>query len=181
MRHGTTVWNEKGITQGRTNNRLSSQGKLLTEEVAKKHKDIKFDLIITSPLMRTVQTANIMNRYHNVKVIKDQRLIEIDQGIFSGKGKNDLTEQELELKFSRAKSCGMESYEECFERIKDFVEDIKQKYEHKTILVITHNVNASFITDVLEKVDVDFENANHLRNFKNAQVKLYNVKNENIK
>ena len=26
MRHGTTVWNEKGITQGRTNNRLSKSG-----------------------------------------------------------------------------------------------------------------------------------------------------------
>jgi hypothetical protein len=41
MRHGTTVWNEKGITQGHTNNRLSKKGKILTEEVALKYKNIK--------------------------------------------------------------------------------------------------------------------------------------------
>ena len=26
MRHGTTTWNEKGITQGRSNNKLSKKG-----------------------------------------------------------------------------------------------------------------------------------------------------------
>ena len=92
MRHGTTVWNEKGITQGRSNNRLSKNGIELTELVSKKFKDIKFDVIISSPLMRTIQTANIMNKYHNVKVFKDDELLEIDQGIFTGHYKNSLTE-----------------------------------------------------------------------------------------
>ena len=59
MRHGTTVWNEKRITQGRTNNRLSKNGKALTEEVALKHKDVKFDAIYSSPLMRTMQTTTL--------------------------------------------------------------------------------------------------------------------------
>ena len=173
MRHGTTVWNEKGITQGRTNNRLSKAGKLLTEEVANKYKNAKFDVIISSPLMRTVQTANIMNKFHNVTIIKDDRLIEIDQGIFSGRGKNSLTQEEEKLKSARSSSCGMESYQECYKRVEEFITDIKQKYSKETILLITHNVNASFITDILENVEVDFENAQHLRNYKNAQVKKY--------
>ena len=97
MRHGTTVWNEKGITQGHTNNRLSKKGKILTEEVALKYKNINFDIIFCSPLMRTVQTANIMNKYHNSKIVKDSRLIEIDQGIFTGRSKYDLTEEEKRL------------------------------------------------------------------------------------
>jgi probable phosphoglycerate mutase len=126
MRHGTTVWNERGITQGRTNNRLSKQGKLLTEEVARKYKDINFDVIFASPLMRTMQTANIINKYHGAKIIKDERLIEIDQGIFSGKGKNEITEEEKKLKFARAKECGMESYQSVYERIANFVQELKQ-------------------------------------------------------
>lgn len=32
MRHGTTIWNENGITQGHTNNRLSQKGKSLTKK-----------------------------------------------------------------------------------------------------------------------------------------------------
>ena len=99
MRHGTTVWNEKGITQGRSRNRLSEKGKTLVLDAALNFKDVSFDIIFTSPLMRTVQTANIMNRYHSAKIIKDNRLIEIDQGIFTGKSKVNLSEEEKQLKF----------------------------------------------------------------------------------
>ena len=66
MRHGTTIWNEKGITQGRTNNHLSSSGVELTKKTSKEYQNTKFDVIICSPLFRTVQTVNLMNKYHNV-------------------------------------------------------------------------------------------------------------------
>ena len=82
MRHGKTVWNEKCITQGRTQNRLSKQGKIDAEKQAVNFKNEKIDLIFASPLMRTMQTANIMNKYHGVKILKDNRIIEFDQGIF---------------------------------------------------------------------------------------------------
>ena len=78
MRHGTTVWNEKNITQGRSQNRLSVSGKQLVEKVAKQNSALKIDVIFSSPLMRTMQTANIMNKYHNVPILKDERLTEID-------------------------------------------------------------------------------------------------------
>ena len=87
MRHGKTNWNENGTIQGRSNNRLSNNGKAVVEEVALKQKDTKFDIIFCSPLMRTMQTANIMNQYHNVKILKDERLIEIEQGIFTRRKK----------------------------------------------------------------------------------------------
>lgn len=173
MRHGTTIWNEKGITQGRTNNRLSKQGKLLTENVAEKLKDIKLDVIVSSPLMRTIQTANIINKYHNVKVIKDINLIEIDQGIFSGRKKSSLSEKEQLLRNTRSKQAGMETYEECFDRIKFFVENIKQKYNYKNILVVTHNCCATFIEDVINNKEINFNNNIFLRNFKNAEVKKF--------
>ena len=175
MRHGTTVWNEKRITQGRTNNRLSKNGKALTEEVALKHKDVKFDVIYSSPLMRTMQTTNIINKYHKAKVIREKRLIEIDQGIFSGKGKNEITEEERKLKNSRAKECGMESYQSVYERIKDFICELKKNKTHETILIVTHNVCASFIADILNNIEVDFENDSHLRNFANAEVKCFEI------
>ena len=175
MRHGTTVWNEKGITQGHTNNRLSKKGKILTEEVALKYKNINFDIIFCSPLMRTVQTANIMNKYHNSKIVKDSRLIEIDQGIFTGRSKYDLTEEEKRLKTARAKECGMESYQSAFSRTENFIRDLSKNKQYKNVLIITHNVNASFIADIFNKIKVDFLNNNHLRNFNNAEVKCFDI------
>lgn len=172
MRHGTTIWNEKGITQGQTNNRLSKNGIDLTKKVAEEYKNIKFDCIYCSPLTRTVQTANIMNEHHNVKIIKDKRLIEIDQGIFTGRSKDSLTEKEKKFKFSRAKECKMESYESAYDRTKEFFLDIKDE-KFNDILVITHNCNATFLETILLKLKIDFKNDKHLRNFKNAEIKMF--------
>ena len=84
MRHGETVWNAKGIIQGRRQGRLSKTGIGQVEEQAKKFQNVDFGLIFTSPLMRTVQTANIMNKFHSCKVIRDDRLLEVDKGILAG-------------------------------------------------------------------------------------------------
>ena len=125
MRHGKTIWNEKGITQGRSNNHLSKSGVEKTKQVAKEYANVKFDLIICSPLFRTVQTANLMNVYHNVKIIKDASIIEVDQGIFAGRHKDSLTPEEKILKYRKDKSCGMESYQEVLDRSKVFIESLK--------------------------------------------------------
>ena len=175
MRHGTTVWNEKGITQGRTNNRLSKSGIELTKQQSEKYKNANFDKIYCSPLMRTVQTANIMNKFHNVMITKDDRLIEIDQGIFTGRHKDDLTEEESKLKFSRSASCGMESYESVYDRSKAFLLDIKNNCKFENVLVITHNCNATLLEDLLLEIDVDYNNDKHVRNFKNAEIKQFKL------
>ena len=70
LRHGTTFWNEEGRTQGRRQNKLSENGKKLAELTAEKLKDKQIDIVYASPLMRTMQTANIVNKYHNAKIIK---------------------------------------------------------------------------------------------------------------
>ena len=91
MRHGTSIWNEQGKTQGRSNNRLSENGKKIIEKTANQLKNIKFDIMFCSPLMRAVQSANILRKKLKCKKIKDNRIIEIDQGIFTGKIYNQLT------------------------------------------------------------------------------------------
>lgn len=174
MRHGTTVWNEKGIIQGRSNNRLSADGKNMTKEIAKKYKNSKFDVIFCSPLMRTMQTANIMNQYHNVKIIKDDRLIEVEQGIFTRREKSSLTEKENKLRLLRAKSCGMENFESVYNRAREFLENLKVS-NYSNVLIVTHNVNASLIDCILKHINVDFKNKEHTVNFKNAEVRTFNI------
>jgi probable phosphoglycerate mutase len=174
MRHGTTVWNEKGITQGRTNNRLSKVGVETTTKRSEEYKNVKLDVIYCSPLMRTVQTANIMNRVHHVKVIKDVKLIEIDQGIFTGRSKDDLSEEEKLLKYNRDESCGMESYNSVYNRCKEFVSNLKD-CSYDNILIITHNCNATLLENVLLDVEVDFNNDKQLRNFSNAEIKCFKI------
>ncbi len=176
MRHGQTVWNERGISQGRRNNRLSKCGIKVTQDVAKTLKDIPFDVIFSSPLMRTMQTANIVNQYHHVKIIKDDDLIEIDQGIFAGRKKDSLSQQEQLLRKSRSKAAGMESYQHCLKRTKNFVERLK-KTNFKNVLVVTHYRAATFIEDIVCGNEIDFLEIR--QKFENSQVKKFELKCEN--
>ena len=173
MRHGTTVWNEKGITQGRSNNRLSRSGVELTQKVAKNFAKEKIDVIYVSPLMRTVQTANIINKFHNVKVIKDDRLTEVDQGIFSGRVFKTLTEEEKKLKSARSEKAGMESMEQVGERMKAFCSWLTTSCPYQNVLVITHNVCASMLSTLLQGIEIDYNNSNHVHCFANAEIKKF--------
>lgn len=175
MRHGTTVWNEKNITQGRSNNRLSCAGRKLTESVAEKFKEIVIDAIVCSPLVRTVETANIMNKFHKVKIYKDYLLNEIDQGIFTGRHKDSLNTDEKVLKARRANEVGMETYEQCFNRVERFLKNIKENYPYKNLLVVTHNCCASFIDDIINHKTINFEDAHFLRDFNNAEIRSYKI------
>lgn len=139
MRHGVTVWNEKRRTQGRVHNRLSKTGIENVNKTAYKIKNLKFDYIFTSPLLRAVQTANLINKYHKVKIVKDERLTDIDQGWFTGKFFDSLTDKQKEEKKNKDKKYNMESTEHFFERIKDFFNYIQNNFSNKTILIVTHS------------------------------------------
>jgi probable phosphoglycerate mutase/uncharacterized phosphatase len=57
IRHGETDWNAKGILQGRSDVPLNAQGMQQAEEAAKILESVAFDVIVTSPLQRALQTA----------------------------------------------------------------------------------------------------------------------------
>ena len=176
MRHGTTIWNEIGRIQGLSNNRLSTEGKKLVERTANEIKNLDFDIIFSSPVMRTMQTTNIVNQFLNLKVIKDERITDIDQGIFAGRFKTSLTEHEKYLRKTHDKNCGVESWEETFLRVKDFMNEIKSKKEYKNILIVTHDYPATCIENILTDKDIDFKNYTHSRNFKNAEIRKFVLK-----
>lgn len=175
MRHSTTVWNEQRRTQGRVQNKLSESGKKDTYVVAEKLKNVHFDYIFCSPLLRAVQTTNILNKYHKCKVIKDERITDIDQGIFSGRYFDSLTKEELELKRAKDKSCKMESLQEMYFRIKPFFDEITAKHKDKTILVVTHSGVASFLEKMITCPSYDEKVFNSTDNFENSEVKKFVV------
>lgn len=169
IRHGTTVWNEIGKSQGRSQNRLSKAGKTLVEESAIKLKDVKFDHIFSSPLCRTIQTANIINKYHNLKITKDERLIEFDQGWFTGKVVKTLTEEQKQSRINRDLGYGMESLESVYNRTLDFLNYLKQNYSNKCVLIVTHNAIASCIALTIKYGKYNKDKFGKMDIFSNAQ------------
>lgn len=175
MRHGTTNWNEIERIQSRSQNRLSKAGIEIVEKRALEYKDVKFDIIYASPLMRTMQTARIMNKYHNVPIIKDERIIEIDQGILAKRLMKSLTEEERRFKVVRSALYKMESYESVFKRTKEFLEWLIKNEIHENILIVSHNNLCSFMEYILKNEEVDFGDHEKINCFGNAEVKCFEV------
>lgn len=173
MRHGKTVWNEKGITQGRSNNRLSKSGIEVAKSVAESLKEKKFEVIFSSPLMRTIQTANIINSFHNKKIIKNNLIIEIDQGVFTGKSKFNLSKEQEDIKKRRDQNYGMESYDSVKKRAEEFLKFISSQ-PYSSVLVITHNLVATTLALLIEGKEVSLKNLND-NEFKNAEVRCFNI------
>ena len=136
IRHGRTPWNEKGLMQGRVNIKLSETGKKEAKDIREKLKDISFDICISSPLKRTLETASIVtdNKY---KIITDELLIERNLGEFEGK---KYAEYE-KLKFWDYKlnndSYGVEPVKDILKRTSSFLNNLKEK-DYKTVLIVSH-------------------------------------------
>lgn len=84
IRHGESTANREGIIQGRGDYPLSESGReqaLLTSQALTSFRPYR---IFTSPLARARETAEIINRPHNVEVVPLPELMEFDLGEFEG-------------------------------------------------------------------------------------------------
>ena len=93
LRHGATDWNREGRFQGRTDNPLNDDGIAQAHAAAEKLRAVELGHVVSSPLLRAVQTAEIIANVASKTVTVDQGLIELDFGSFEGKAVRELMMQ----------------------------------------------------------------------------------------
>lgn len=138
IRHGRTDDNDKGIFNGRYDEDINKTGieqaKKASREVAK----LNIDLIICSPLLRTRHTMELIN-VNNVPVIYDELLMERDYGELTCKSVK-LTEGHNMWGYNKSVDFeGLEQAKDIINRGKKCLDNIKNKYADKNILIVTHN------------------------------------------
>ncbi len=85
MRHGETDWNRQGRVMGRHPVELTDHGRAQVAATARLAQSIKPDLIITSPLVRARQTAEILSAgLGGVEIIEDPDIAEVLYGRWEG-------------------------------------------------------------------------------------------------
>ena len=84
LRHGESDANHAGIVQGRGDYPLSERGRNQALLTAQRLAVFRPYRIYSSPLARARQTAEIVNRPHNVEVLVLEDLIEYNLGAFEG-------------------------------------------------------------------------------------------------
>lgn len=151
VRHGQTDWNIQGRIQGSTDVELNSNGINQAKQTAELLKNIDFDVIYSSPLKRTIDTAKLINEYHNINIIKDGRIIERNFGDFEGT-QNVLTDISDYLDHEKnLRANNVESIKDLFKRIEDFLLDIYNNYKNTNanILIVTHGGASVAITAII--------------------------------
>lgn len=148
VRHGTTKWNEQLRYQGRADNPLDEagerQGALLTGYFA----DIPVDLGVTSPLQRAQKTLQycLASQKHEVPVIVEPGVIEIDFGIADGLTRDEIQAQYPELyrmfildeDRGHAVPPGGEPMQHVYDRMRDTILRLASEHPGQTIVIASH-------------------------------------------
>ncbi|MGN1012688.1 MAG: histidine phosphatase family protein [Clostridia bacterium] len=172
IRHGQTDWNIEKKLLSVTDIPLNDTGIKQCEEAEKLVKNLNYDLVICSPMLRTKQTAQIVNS-KNIETIYDDRLIERNAKSLEGIDVNTIDYRGF-WTLGKESIKDEETIEECKKRVYSLLDEIKDKYKDKNILIVTHNgicrMIYTYFNGFPKKGDI-FD-----KGHSNAQLKMYELK-----
>jgi len=103
MRHGETAWNREGRVMGRQPVDLDEGGRAQVELAVPLARKLEPELIISSPLARAVQSAEIIARgLGGIEILTDERLEEVRYGAWEGKTYYQLVKEESYINYRKA-------------------------------------------------------------------------------
>lgn len=146
MRHGQADNNVNRILVGRhIESHLTEYGKQQVLDTSKYLKGISINKVLVSPVVRTVETAEIVCECLGVGYQIDERLYEIELGKLAGMAYEDIILKygNLFLEFytendSALTHYGVESFTSIKQRIKNILDEIAERYTDKNVLMISH-------------------------------------------
>ena len=161
VRHGQTNWNKNFLIQGREDIPLNETGINQAEITGNILKEIdpNWDIIISSPLIRAIHTAEIIKNILDLKtdIIIDNQVIERQFGKAEGLTISD----EVYARINTDDFEGLETCKDLQNRSMNAILNIVKKYQNKKILIITHS---HFIKGLLTQVDDNFTWTTTLKN-----------------
>lgn len=153
-RHGETDYNVKGILQGQIQSELSENGLDQSKSLADALKDIDFNMIYTSFLLRSIKTAEMVNKTHNKKIVKLKSLNERKLGILEGMlGKDSEVKYPGALEDYKFKPENGENFQDVILRVRHAIQKIIAENSEKTVLLVGHKIVNLAIFSVLLKMD----------------------------
>ena len=163
IRHGETALNVKGCYYGRTDAVLSEKGISQARYLKEILKEVSFDYIVASPLVRAYNTAQIVMEEREQEIFGDRRLMEQDFGIFEGMTYKEIQNtypKELDAwneEFSTYRIPKGESFADVRSRAEDFLRDILSGRESKgeKMLIVAHKGTLGHLLAAMLKLPLD--------------------------
>lgn len=146
IRHGQTDCNTKQIYNGRYDEDINARGVNQALNIKSKIKDLKIELVVCSPMLRTKHTLELLDI--NKPVIFDERILDKDFG--------DLTLKNVGI--YDGNMFGVESDEAIYSRVSELLNELKTKYGNVNILIVTHGAVTRAISKYFNKENVQQNN-----------------------
>lgn len=151
--HSTTFDNEAHLSSGHNDVELSSLGIRQASELGERYKNEFFDAIFCSDLQRAFKTAEIAfgGRF---TIIKDKRLRECDYGNLTGHPASEV--DPLKVEHIKVPFPNGESYEQAMQRMKGFLDELRQKYHGRdvNVLIIGHRATQYGLEHWINRMDL---------------------------
>lgn len=171
VRHGKVPHNVSKIYNNK-NEDLTDNGIRQAIDLRDKIKDIKFDIVIASPLLRTVHTANILT-YYDDSIITDDRLLERDCGDLSGQSLEVTNREEYWNYYTDIQYGTSENIKDFFNRVYNFLDELKTK-DYEKVLIVAHSGVSKAFSGYFDGIqDGKFLH----RGLKNCEIKEYEMDN----
>lgn len=182
-RHGETIWNRLGKTQGSQDTSLTDLGRIQAKKLGQQlKKNNNINAIYCSDLLRARETAEIIGKEISIEPTSSPLLREVAFGNWEGLSIPEIEEQypgqlarwRNELTFAPE---GGESLLAVQDRIVSFIKMIKEKHQNSddNILIVSHAATTKVI--ILSLIGIPLSLLTHFK-ISQASLSLLNVQQD---
>ena len=166
VRHGESIWNEKGMWTGFKDVPLTEKGKQEAREAGKLIKEVKFEVGFSSPLTRATQTMDEIKKElikNDFPVFQDIALNERDYGEYTGKNKWEIKKLVGDKEFFKIRRSWDhpilkgESLKDVYNRVLPYYKDeiLPELQKGKNVLICAHGNSLRALVKFLENISDD--------------------------
>lgn len=143
IRHGGTAWHAESRVLGQRDIPLSPEGVAQAERAADALAGVKLGEVLSSPLQRSIQTAEIIGQRAGIEVARDPRLIDFQLGKWTGMTYAEVAANEEYQRFIRQPQAeripGGESLDDIRRRAVSAVEQaLRDAPSGDAVAIVTH-------------------------------------------
>lgn len=144
VRHGEAENNVRNILNSapiKKEYSLTERGKNQVQKTAKYLSAVGADLLMSSPILRAKETAEIISDATGLPVIIDDRLWEVKMGNFNNKNQEEMLNKypEPEMRLAPDAEDKMESFIQVRSRLDILLEELKEHHSGEKIILVSHS------------------------------------------
>ena len=158
VRHGESEWNAHGLVQGqRYDVPLTARGRDQALDVARRVAVLGPTYVVTSDLLRAVQTAEAIEAGTGLVASRDERLRERSYGEDEGRPRREV----IALGDPDLVSLGGEPFADVVARVRDWLADLERTQPDAVVVAVTHGdvISAAVVCLDLPRTEAHHDNA----------------------